>query len=141
MGTTKFTPSYYMMPPELFILNHFSNDSSWQLLDPPMHMNQWLSYPSLGSALFSSHLNRYDEPICPSFSPGQTVKIRIARGNFKQLLTNRNGDNAPGEPVSLVGDYYEASIPVQYDRFLIFAVLESGETGLVAHERFETVPC
>ena len=52
-----FTDTYFMIPPEKMILNHFPKDKQWQLLKEPYPISRFISLPVFNEPYFKSGLS------------------------------------------------------------------------------------
>jgi len=55
----RFNPFYFNSSPERFILNHFPDDSKWQLLDNPMSIKEFISLPYFDSDFLNSDITNF----------------------------------------------------------------------------------
>jgi transglutaminase/protease-like cytokinesis protein 3 len=72
-----YNPNYFMMPPELFILNHFPKEKGWQLLESPMSREQWINYPNFGPSMFADQSNRFFGPVVSQYIVNQRYRINL----------------------------------------------------------------
>lgn len=64
---TEFTPSendwYFCTPPQLFILEHFPLDSTWQLLSPVVSPQQFVSWPLVEYGFTESRIRSFSPAV------------------------------------------------------------------------------
>lgn len=55
----RFNQFYFDSSPEKFVLDHFPDDSKWQLLDNPMSMQEFISLPYFDSDFLNSDITNF----------------------------------------------------------------------------------
>lgn len=90
-----YSPGFFMVEPQLFILNHLPDDDKWQLLDTPLSKQAfkkqpWLNY---GQRLFAIE---DAQPINKALvKEGNTVKIRIKFKQKPPIIMILSSDHKP----------------------------------------------
>ncbi|HEY4789236.1 MAG TPA: transglutaminase domain-containing protein [Bacteroidales bacterium] len=88
----EFNDGFFLTPPAMFVVNHFPNDSRWQLLNDKVTLDAFKEFPAVGQGFFKYKVKSFSPKVSRVSLKGNQLAIGLKFGvNPKVLRIANNG--------------------------------------------------
>lgn len=113
--TKEFNDGFFLTPPAMFVVNHFPNDSRWQLLNDKVSVETFKGFPAVGQGFFKYKVKSFSPKEFKIAAKGRKIGLSMKFGQKPQKIWISHNGQAIKE-VKKVDDDFSVSVELKKNK-------------------------
>lgn len=108
----EFNEGFFLTPPAMFLVNHFPNDSRWQLVNDKISVETFKEYPAVGQGFFLFKVKSFSPKTSKVSMKGSKLSLDFKFGEKPKVLSVSNNGQLIKD-YKVTDDDFSASLDIK----------------------------